>query len=274
MRQAAAVSVRRRVLGWNVHNRQRNWHDVASPGRLGDLNASGVPPLLRSYLSALHSRPLTGAVVSSTLAAVSGDVLAQLAHVTQMDRIGEDWVEHRDSFSAMARMLSKPQVEDNASPELGALRTARFAAVVGLLAGGAGQVWFRYLLNLFPGWTYNSAIRTIVDQSIFAPTVLAATAGSVTISSTGNAAFVRHRFQHDAIEPLGRMWAWWGCGVAVNYILVPNHWQAPFAIAIGSVWCAMLSARLHLPVCALDADRSLTARYLRNQRHFESTTDD
>jgi hypothetical protein len=251
---------------------RRHWHDVATPGRLGDATASAqLPQALRVYLRFLHNRPLAGAAAGSALAAAAGDVLSQVVQVTGLDMIGDAYVRHDNPYSAMADLASRPRLAADASPEYGVARTVRFAAVVGGLVGCAGELWYRRLLVSFPGWTYEVVLRTIVDQALFAPAVLGLTIGAVTAASTADLEYARFRIRHDTIDPLGRMWTLWGCGLSFSYLSLPSPWQPPFAMALGVVWCAIVSTRLHRPIVAEGDDVERKASHLRGQRAFEGT---
>jgi len=248
----------------------RRWHDVATPGRLGDPSASNELPLpIRSYLGLLHKRPMAGAATGAAIAAAIGDVLAQAVQASGLASVVDGCVTHHDPYSAMADLSSRPQLIDGASTELGVLRTARFAATVGALVGCAGELWFRHLLGPFPGWTYDVALRTIVDQAVFAPIVLALTIGSVTVAATGDVGYARQRVRQDTMDPLGQMWTLWGCGLALSYLAVPTPWQPPFAMALGVAWSAIVSTRLHRPVAPEGSDAPRKAAYLRENREFE-----
>ena len=76
----------RRCSRLGLRGRRRSWHDVATPGRLGDADPpSHTPLLLRVYARALHRRPLSSAVLTSAGAAAAGDLLAQGAYTIGMD---------------------------------------------------------------------------------------------------------------------------------------------------------------------------------------------
>ena len=63
----------------SILRNNRCWHDVASPGRLGDPNPdASIPSILRYYLRLLHDRPLATTSITATAAAATGDALAQL----------------------------------------------------------------------------------------------------------------------------------------------------------------------------------------------------
>ena len=253
----------------------RRWHDVASPGRLGDASPPAhLPAVLRTYLRALHRRPLAAATVAAASAAATGDILAQSAYVLGADgsvRPTDAPAQHRDRYAAMANMAATPSLIEGATPETGVLRTVRFAAVVGALVGAGGELWFRRLLRYFPGWTYDVALRTMVDQTLFAPAVLACSVGCITFASSGDFAYAWGRIAHDAVHPLGQMWSLWTCGLAANYALVPGPWQPTFALGLAVLWTSLVSARVHRPIAVAGADvqpQRMDA-FMRRSRHWE-----
>ena len=147
----------------------RRWHDVATPGRLGIMDAeSSAPGALSRLLQMMHRRPLMSAAAMATTTAAVGDMLAQLTLAFDSGRAGSSAPVARPQYAnphaAVAAMLASPKLIDGALPETGWQRTARFAATVGILAGIGGELWFRGLLMSYPGWTYNSMVRTVVDQ--------------------------------------------------------------------------------------------------------------
>jgi hypothetical protein len=107
-------------------------------------------------------------------------------------------------------------------------------------------------------------------QVFFAPAVLTATVGIVTLASTGSVDYAKHRIASDAIHPLGQMWMLWGGGVACNYVTVARAWQPPFAAALAVAWTALVSARVHRPTeIAAPWDSHRIAAYLRESRGME-----
>ena len=129
------------------------------------------------------------------------------------------------------------------------MRTLRFAGLVGLLGGGAGELSFRrVLLPTFPGWTYDVALRTIFDQMLFAPAVLAwVVAGTALLTTNGDTAYARHKLDVDFVHSLGDMWKLWCGGAAFNYLVVPTPWQPPATSLLMVVWAFYVSRRVHLP---------------------------
>lgn len=129
----------------------RLWHDVANQGRLGSLEpCPNGPRILSAYTVALHRWPRTCSVISCFVAASLGDVAAQLT-TNALVRIGwkgQDIAARDEYFSA----------------DFSAQRTLTFSLVVSSLVGFCGDVWYRQLLVKFPGWTYEVALRTILDQ--------------------------------------------------------------------------------------------------------------
>ena len=259
------TSVVRRIAAmpsarWGSGN-MRRWHDVASPGRLGDASPPAhLPAALRAYLRALHCRPLAAATVGAAAAAAAGDAMAQSAYVLGADGMsnvrtaGAGPAQHRDRYAAMAAMAVTPTLIEGAVPETGVLRMVRFAAVVGTLVGAGGELWFRRLLRPFPGWTYDVALRTMVDQTLFAPAVLACSVSCITLASSGDAAYAWGRIAHDAVHPLGQMWTLWTCGLAANYVLVQGPWQSTFAFGLAVLWTSLVSARVHQPIAVASGD--------------------
>lgn len=247
----------------------RRWHDVACAGRLGDARASGS--FYAPWLRLLHRRPLAAAAAGAAASAALGDGLAQAWSAAGFDaqRSAESDGHYGSGAAAMAAIHATPKLVEGASPEMGPWRTARYAATVGLLAGVAGELWFRALLARFPGDTYNVAMRALVDQAVFAPSVLGATVGSATLMSSGDPAYARHRLRTDWAHNLGRMWALWSGGAVLGYLLLPPPLQPLLALATSTVWNGYLSLRLHRPVAFDDRDDRFVGEYLREHRRFE-----
>jgi hypothetical protein len=239
---------------------RRGWHVVASPGRLGDPDASTVPALLRAYLRALHVRPVAASAATATAAAAAGDLLAQLHTWSDVDARVNAYLSAEScrapfsgSMAAQADRSAQPTLRPDASVELGPARTLRFAALTGVFAGGAGEPWFRALLGAFPGWTYEVVLRTVFDLALFAPAVLAAVVGGTALLGPhGDVAHARHKLSLDWAHSLGKMWAVWGGGAAVSYMLVPTPWQPPFAALLSVGWTYHVSRRVHLPTMRRD----------------------
>ena len=203
-----------------------------------------MPAVLRAYLRLLHESPFAGAILGSAVSAAAGDVLAQTMTAAGMDADQEDDA-HGSPFAAMAAVVNRPRPTEGAATEMGAVRTVRFATIVGTLVGGIGTLWFRRLMVPFPGWKSDVAVRTLLDQTLFAPAVLALTIGGVTCASTGEVGYALHRVRHDTIHPMTTMWTIWGGGVAVSYLLVPAPLQAVYAAGVSTLWCACVSLRVH-----------------------------
>ena len=236
---------------------RRGWHDCASPGRLGDpAPDASLPSALRAYLGLLHRRPFTVSMASAGAAAAAGDTLAQLITWSDAEtRLGDAMrlivreAPHRGAMQAEANRAALQTLREGVTEELGPVRTLRFAALVGVLAGGAGEYWFRFaLLPTFPGWTYEVALRTIFDQALFSPAVLAAVVGGTALlGQNGDVAYARHKLQHDWPTALGRMWTLWTCGAMASYLLVPTPWQPLCASGLATMWACDVSRRVHLP---------------------------
>ena len=263
-----SIVARRRALP--ITAAARGWHDVCTAGRLGCANASGVPVALRAYLGFLRQRPLAGAMASAAAAAGVGDLLAQASHIIGFD----DALRHTDDnaadpYGAMAGLRSSPQLMEGVTPETGLARTVRYTAVVGTLVGFVGELWFRRLLGPFPRWNVDVAARTIVDQAVFAPAILALTIGLVTLASSGNAEYAKMRMRTETLPPVGTMWAFWGIGTAVSYLNVPTPWQPLFAVALGALWNAYILTRIHRPVAPAEDIGSQIDAYLRAYRRQE-----
>ena len=111
------------------------------------------------------------ALLGATAAAAVGDALAQGIAAAGLDapRGHEYEGQYSSGMEAMAAQITNPDRVEGGAPEMGVWRTARYAAVVGVLAGAAGEVWFRRLLVSFPGFTYDVALRTLVDQVRLTP---------------------------------------------------------------------------------------------------------
>lgn len=147
----------------------RCWHDVASPGRLGSASAAGAPRPVRFYLRLLHEQPFATVAAASTFSAAAGDLAAQLAWMLGVRvrgvgigdeaRFGHGGV----SLSAIAA-LSVPSTLQGVNPEMGLMRTMRFAILSGVAVGCAGEMWFRRLLRKMPGFTYEAMLRGVFDQ--------------------------------------------------------------------------------------------------------------
>ena len=67
------------------------------------------------------------------------------------------------SLSAIAA-LSVPSTLQGVNPEMGLMRTMRFAILSGVAVGCAGEMWFRRLLRKMPGFTYEAVLRGVFDQ--------------------------------------------------------------------------------------------------------------
>jgi hypothetical protein len=275
----ALSATRRRVAvaaAAAVRGSTRAWHDVATVGRLGDpALPNDAPALLRAHHRLLHERPLLSAAAGATAAAAAGDALAQLAHVCGLeewiDRLGASPTQdrrYRDASAVAAEIASRADAQVGAAPtELGPARAARFACAVGLLVGCGGELWYRRLRGPFPGWTYDVALRTIVDLGVFAPAALCGTIALTAFGATGDAAHALERVRDDAGQPLGLMWGWWGGGLSASYLLLPTLWQPPFALGLAVGWCAYVSSRLHRPrVRGVGTQR--VPSYLREQRQL------
>jgi hypothetical protein len=262
--------------------RCRSWHDVASAGRLGDATPGGhVPRLLRAHAQLLIKRPLVVTSVTAVSASAIGDILAQLFWASGLDaRLARAMELHGAGYrysGATAAMASQyaPRALEGIDPETGATRTVRFAALAGGLVGVVGELWFRRLLVVCPGWTYDAALRTVFDLSLFAPAVLGLVVGGNTLLATGDAAYVGHKLHHECVHSLGSLWSWWLGGVATSYLLIPAPWQPPFGMGLAVVWSAYVSLRLHRPTTDnLASERKArVARmesYLRGRRQWGS----
>lgn len=238
-----------RASGARVSRGLRGWHDVCTPGRLGQ--AEPDPALswpLCVWLRALHQRPLLCATGSATAAAAAGDLLAQ----------------------AFAHAKICILADDRAPvplPDLG--RTAMYSAVGALLVGMAGQVWYRSLLLKFPGVQYEVAVRTVLDLSLYGPVVLGLVVSSMTLWSTADREYTAFRLSTDWFHSLGKLWAFWLSGSALSYLFVPMHKQPLFALGIGVVWNSYISHRIHLPRTPRETseDRQLhVGEYIREHR--------
>ena len=208
-------------------------------------------------------------------AAAVGDGLAQLVWASGL----ESWMaalppslggRYSGAIPAMADAFSAEPLD--VAPETGVVRTLRFAAIVGGLAGVAGELWFRRLLLTFPGWTYDVALRTVFDQALFAPAVLALVVGGTTMLTTGDADYARQKLHHDCACALGKMWTWWLGGAMTSYLLVPTPWQPPFAFALAVGWSGFVSSRVHRPTARGSRAEEQTARmdaFLRDSRSRE-----
>ena len=152
---------------------------------------------------------------------------------------------------------------------MGLLRTTRFALLAGGCVGVVGESWFRFLLSVAPGWTYQVAIRAVFDQVTFAPAVLCAVVAGTTALATADPDYVRHKVHHDGWLACGKMWALWLSGSAASYMLVPMPWQPPFAVGVSLLWSAYVSARTHRPTLGTvrrSEDLARKRDYLRDQR--------
>ena len=273
VRRANARAASRRL--WPMGVRSRAWHDVASPGRLGDpAPAATLPAALRAYLQARHAKPVATATATVAATAALGDALAQFttwsdveARVSRLVGGGGTTEQqqqqqqqqssqlrphspYRGGLQSEAARSAEPVLRSDVSVELGPQRTLRFAALAGALAGGAGELWFRRaLLVSFPGWTYDVALRTAFELALFAPAVLAAVVGGTALLTPpyGDVVYARHKLREDCYHSLGKLWTLWGGGAAASYLLVPTPWQPPFAAALGVAWSYHVSRRVHLP---------------------------
>lgn len=261
-------SALRRVRVNCLTPRVRTWHDVCTSGRLGDPSAMSAPAVLRTYLRLLHERPVTIAVAGTAFAAAAGDLLAQAAHATGLNFDSDDFSGHTNPWSAMAAMLNRPPLAEGVATEMGPVRTARFAAVVSALVGGIGTLWFRRLMVPFPGWQSDVALRTFLDQLVFAPAVLALVIGSSTLATSWDASYACQRVYQDTLGPLTTMWSIWGGGVAFSYLMVPTPWQPVFAVGLGAVWCTCVSLRVHRPTAYRVQVGQHVEPYLRDSREL------
>ena len=224
------LSSRRRAPSFRVSCSLRGWHDVCTPGRLGQVKPDAklsVTP--RVWLRTLHQRPLLCATGSATVAAAAGDLSAQ----------------------ACARVqggLMAGREEPPIFPDLS--RTVMYSALGALLVGMAGEVWFRSLLLKFPGMQYEAAARTVLDLSLHGPVTLGLIVSSMTLWRTADCEYTAYRLSIDWFHSLGKLWVFWLSGSALNYIFVPMHKQSLFALGLSVLWNSYISHRIHLP-CAL-----------------------
>ena len=236
------------------------WHDVASPGRLGDPDAA-APIVLRTYLKVLYQRPVATTTATAITTAAIGDGLAQLISWTEMDAklqrmvasgYGDTgYVPHsvyRGGIQAEAARSKQPTLNTDASIEFGPARLVRFSLLVGVLVGGVGELWFRHaLLANLPGWTYEVLLRTAFDQAFFAPAVLAGVVGGTALITTGDADYAKHKLAQDMVHSLGKMWTLWCCSATISYLLVPTPWQPTLAAGTAISWACYVSKEVHLP---------------------------
>ena len=129
-----------------------------------------LPAAVKAYLRQLHAKPSRAAAATAATAAAVGDGLAQLYWLSGMHSFVSKAMEYEpmpgrpESISAAKTKLTMAQPLPGAEAETGVLRTLRFAGLVGVVVGIAGELWFRRLLRPFPGWTYDVALRTTFDQ--------------------------------------------------------------------------------------------------------------
>ena len=266
----------------SIPRNNRCWHDVASPGRLGDPNPdASIPSILRNYLRLLHDRPLATTSITATAAAATGDALAQLEAYLGVRTKFDAWIAGNQytgptsppRMQAEAIRASVPKLQQNATIEYGPLRTLRFSILAGALPGGLGELWFRnFLLVHMPGWTYEVALRTAFDLALFAPPALGVAVGGTALLTTGgDFAYAAHKLRYDWAHSLGRMWALWGCGAMASYLLVPTPWQPPFSALLGVCWTYHVSTRVHLPTetrgFAVDHTPERVGEYLLQEAH-------
>ena len=127
-----------------VRRSGRCWHDVCSPGRLGDhAPDASLPYIVKTHAQWLHKRPIVVNAIGAGAAGATGDLLAQLA--------------------------SRLADESAATTPPDLLRALRLACFGGMFVGVAGELWFRALVRRLPGATYESALRAILDQADRAP---------------------------------------------------------------------------------------------------------
>jgi hypothetical protein len=281
----------------------RAWHDVASIGRLGDAACTeSVPKPLRTYLRLLYQQPRTTVAVVSVLTAGMGDALAQLSWTLGLRirgaAIGDESAYGRGG-AALAAVAAQavPATREGASPEMGVQRTVRFALLAGGFVGVVGESWFRFLLSVAPGYTYEVAVRAVFDQVrtwrpfsvsrfrwdrtphiasvsvaawqvLFAPVALGLVVAGTTALATGDPDYVRHKLR-DGWHACGKMWGWWLAGSATSYMLVPPPWQPPFAAGLSLLWLAYISARTHRPTVGAtrkSEDLERVRDFLRDRR--------
>ena len=251
---------------------RRGWHDVCNCGRLGDANATTRWPWLSASQRLLHQRPLACSMLAATASAAVGDLLAQAVDASGLDAPrGAEWDGHYGSdWSAMASLHTEPKLVDGAQAERGLARTARYAAVAAALVGVAGEVWFRRLMFRVPGVKYQVAVRTILDQILYAPAVLAGTVGAVTLLSSADPAYSLHRIKVDGVHVLGKMWALWIGAASASYLLVAPPFQPLVALGTSVCWNGYVSLRVHRPVAGAASDFEHVPSYLRQERRWDS----
>lgn len=245
------AALRRPALA-RVH--RRLWHDVWTPGRLGGATADASrPQLLRWHFVALHERPALSAVGGAAGAAFLGDLGAQ-------------------AFEAAASVPPAP------GAPAAAPRAVGFAAIVGAIVGGVGHAWHRrFLVPTFPGRTYESGLRALVDLTLFAPAAFAAVVAGVSLLETSDAARTRAKLAAELqaqAHHMGRLWFVWGAGQALSNFLAPVALQPAVALALATVWSGYASFVVHQPA----QTRALEARlptaeergeYLRESRKWD-----
>ena len=221
---------------------RRLFHDVCTAGRLGmpaDAVDATLPRPLQSYLRALHDRPTAAATVTAGCTAAVGDGVARIAA----------WA------------------LDDAEVARGISRTVCFAGWSALAVGVGGSIWYRALRRKFPGDTYEVALRTILDLSVFSPVLFGATLGVVTWLETGSVERVGIKLRDDWLQYIGKLWVIWGGGSVLSYLNMPMPWQPPFALGISITWFSYLSFRVHRSVVSDELDQShIVAEYLERSQ--------
>ena len=161
-----------------------------------------------------------------------------------------------------------------------AFEAARSSArcVVGGRVGGVGHAWHRrFLVPTFPGRTYESGLRALVDLTLFAPAAFAAVVAGVSLLETSDAARTRAKLAAELqaqAHHMGRLWFVWGAGQALSNFLAPVALQPAVALALATVWSGYASFVVHQPA----QTRALEARlptpeergeYLRESRKWD-----
>mmetsp|Transcript_8880 Transcript_8880/g.19666 ORF Transcript_8880/g.19666 Transcript_8880/m.19666 type:complete len:247 (+) Transcript_8880:3-743(+) len=237
----------------------RRWHDVANKGRLGCAAAAtdgNVPSILSLYAYMLRQHPFKCAAVAATSAAAFGDAIAQLlaCGARQYELFCTGFVETRESYSWALPSLTRCTV---------------YATVVGSIVGVGGELWYRQLLRHFPGWTYDVALRTVLDQGFFAPVALGLVVAASALFQSADASYTRRRLSDIGLHPMGPMWTWWSVGVAVSYLNVRPPYQPLVAFVWAVAWNAYISAIIHAPGPEhMHAERAVAA-FIRGERCWD-----
>eukprot|EP01138_Halocafeteria_seosinensis_P010332 gb/GECG01010550.1/.p1 GENE.gb/GECG01010550.1/~~gb/GECG01010550.1/.p1 ORF type:complete len:256 (+),score=17.14 gb/GECG01010550.1/:1-768(+) len=156
----------------------------------------------------LEEQPLITKMVSSTVLAVGGDLICQLAF------------------------------EDK---EFSLRRTVEVGSLGCFLIGPVLHCWYGFLATFIPGRSWTSILkRLLMDQFIFAPTFVA-TVFVYMATIQGKADEIQERLTLYWPEAIVANWKLWIPAQMINFSLMPLHFQVIFANFVSVIWNGYLS---------------------------------